>query len=93
VTYWLAEDQFTRHARRKQQMRILVRHTKTGSYFQGLGTWTDDPDEAYDFRFKDRAIQHIKTWDLNEVELVFAFSDPVSITPVALDRVASRCVV
>jgi hypothetical protein len=73
-------------------MRTLVRQTQTGSYFQGPDRWTDDPDRAYDFRFMDRAVRHIETWDLREVELVFAFSDPVSMTTVALDNASSRCV-
>jgi hypothetical protein len=71
-------------------MRTLLRHTQTGFYFQGPGKWTDDPEEAYDFRFIDRAVGYIQTWDLAEVELVFACSDPVSITPVAF--VEARCI-
>jgi hypothetical protein len=71
-------------------MRTLVRQIQTGSYFQGPDRWTEDLDRAYDFRFMDRAVQHIETWDLSDVELVFAFSDPVSITTVALDKAASR---
>jgi hypothetical protein len=73
-------------------MRTLLRHIQTGSYFQGPGRWTDDPDAAYDFRFIDRATQFIETWDLREVEMVFAFSDPVLITTRDFDKTASRCV-
>jgi len=39
----------------------------------------------------DRAVRYIETWDLREVELAFAFSDPVSITMVAFNEAASRC--
>jgi len=50
-------------------MRTLLRHTQTGAYFQGPDRWTDDPEGAYDFRFIDRAVRYIETWDLREVEL------------------------
>jgi hypothetical protein len=73
-------------------MRTLLRHTQTGSYFQGPGKWTDDPEGAYDFRFIDRAVRYIETWDLREVELVFACGDPVSITMLAFNEVAPHCV-
>jgi len=72
-------------------MRTLLRHKQTASYFQGPDRWTDDPEGAYDFRFIDRAVRYIETWDLREVELAFAFSDPVSITMVAFNEAASRC--
>jgi len=63
-----------------------------GCYFQGPGRWTEDSDEAYDFKFVDRALEYTKTWELTEVELVFAFSDPVSITAVALHKAAARSI-
>ena len=72
-------------------MRTLLRHIETRFYFQGPERWTADPDKAYDFRFVDRALRYIETWDLKEVELAFAFSDPISITPLALDKTAARC--
>jgi hypothetical protein len=71
-------------------MRTLLRHTQTGFYFQGPGRWTDDPEGAYDFRFIDRAVRYIETWDLREVELAFASSDPLSITMVAFAEAAPR---
>jgi len=55
-------------------MRTLLRHTQMGCYFQGPGRWTEDSDEAYDFKFVDRALEYTKTWELTEVELVFAFT-------------------
>ena len=61
-------------------MRTLLRHKQSGTYFRGPDRWTDDPEEAYDFRFVERAVQYIETWHLDNVEMVFAFSDPVLIT-------------
>ena len=72
-------------------MRTLLRDMQTGSYFQSPGIWTDDPEGAYDFRFTDRAVHYIETWDLREVELEFVCSDPFSITMVAFNVAASRC--
>ena len=67
-------------------MRTLLRNKQSGAYFRGLDRWTDDPEEAYDFRFVQRAAQYIETWHLDNVELVFAFSDPVSITTMVQDK-------
>ncbi len=71
-------------------MRTLLRHTGTGLYFQGLDKWTSNPDRAYDFRFIDRAVQFVATWDVTEVELAFAFDDPQSITTVPLEKAPLR---
>ena len=54
-------------------MKTLLRHTRTGLYYQGRDKWTNDPDQALDFRFIDRALTYIRTWQLKEVELAFAF--------------------
>jgi hypothetical protein len=67
-------------------MRTLLRHKQSGTYFRGPDRWTDDPEEAYDFRFVQRAAQYIETWHLDNVELVFAFSGPVSITTMVQDK-------
>ena len=56
-------------------MRTLLRHTRTRLYFQGPDRWTDNPEHAYDFRFTERALQYVATWDLTEVELAFVFED------------------
>jgi hypothetical protein len=70
-------------------MRTLLRHKQSGAYFRGPDSWTDDPEEAFDFRFVERAEQYIETWHLDNVELVFAFNDPVSITTTRLDKPAA----
>ncbi len=67
-------------------MKTLLRHTRTALYFQSPSSWTTDPHNAYDFRFIDRAIQYVETWDLKEVELAFAFDDPHSVTTLPLDK-------
>jgi hypothetical protein len=71
-------------------MRTLLRHAGTGLFFQGAGKWTHNPEKAYDFHFIDRALQYVDTWELKEVELAFAFDDPVSVTTVPLQATAVR---
>jgi hypothetical protein len=67
-------------------MRTLLRHTRTGLYFRGLDQWTSNPQLAYDFHFIDNALPYIQAWELKEVELVFAFDDPLSLTTVPLAK-------
>jgi hypothetical protein len=56
-------------------MRTLLRHTETGLYFQGPEKWTANPESAYDFHFVERA-QHLSgAWELENVEVAFAFED------------------
>jgi len=56
-------------------MKTLLRHRRTGLYFQGPKRWTSNPQQAFDFRFADRAVHYVETWELKEVELAFAFDD------------------
>jgi hypothetical protein len=65
-------------------MRTLLKHTRTGLYFQGPDRWTDNPEHAYDFRFTGRALQYVATWDLTEVELAFEFEDAQMVTTASL---------
>ncbi len=71
-------------------MKTLLRHTRTGLFFKGPDTWVTNPHTAYDFRFIDRAVQYVETWELKEVELAFAFEEPYTITTVAIHRTATR---
>lgn len=69
-------------------MKTLLRHTRTGLFFQGPTRWTEDPERAYDFRFSERALQYVATWNLKEVELAFAFEDTHTVTSASLARSA-----
>jgi hypothetical protein len=69
-------------------MKTLLRHTRTGLYFQGPDKWTSNPQSAYDFRFVDRALQYVEIWELKQVELAFSFEDPHSVTMVSCDKTA-----
>jgi hypothetical protein len=65
----------------------LLRDTRTGLYFQAAEKWTDKPSRACDFHFIDRALPFVETWGLQDVELVFGFKEPDSVTTVC--RMAS----
>jgi len=67
-------------------MKTLLRHTRTGLYFQGPDRWTDDPERAYDFHFNERALQYVATWDLKEVELAFGFEEAHAIASASSSR-------
>lgn len=67
-------------------MKTLLRHTRTGLYFQGPDRWIDNPHRACDFRFIDRALQYAVLWDLADVELAFAFEENQSVTTAPLQR-------
>jgi hypothetical protein len=69
-------------------MRTLLRHTRTGLYFQGTDQWTNEPQMAYDFRFTDFARQYLRAWGMEDVEVAFAFEDPHALTMVSLDSAA-----
>ena len=65
-------------------MRTLLKHTRTGLFFQGPERWVDSPERAYDFRFTERALQYVATWDIKEVELAFEFEDTRSLATATL---------
>jgi hypothetical protein len=71
-------------------MRTLLRHTRTGQFFQAPEKWTENPALAYDFRFIDLAAQYVKTWELKDVELAFSFYNVDSVTTAPLQQ-AGAC--
>lgn len=70
----------------KAVMRTLLRHTETGLYLQGPEKWTANAESAYDFRFLDRAQQFVRIWELEKVEVAFAFEDSQSISTIQFGR-------
>jgi hypothetical protein len=66
-------------------MRTLLRHTETGLFLQGAGKWTETTERAYDFRFIERARHFVRLWELENVEVAFAFEDSPSISTLSLE--------
>jgi hypothetical protein len=56
-------------------MRILLQHTRTGLYLKGLGNWTANPYEAFDFQHSQRAIDFARQHSLSGVQIAIRFID------------------
>jgi hypothetical protein len=69
-------------------MKTLLRKSSNGLFFQGPDKWTSDPAQALNFKMIDRALEFVRQWNLQDVELAFAFDDLSKITRVPLDKIA-----
>ena len=67
-------------------MKTLLRKVSTGLYFQGPDKWTSNPGQAHNFKMIDRALQFIKKWNLQDVEVAFAFEDRGSVKRVPIEK-------
>jgi len=67
-------------------MRTLLRKTSTGLFFQGPGRWTGDPAAALNFKSIDRALEFIRTWKLQEMELAFGFQGQPAVRRVPMEE-------
>jgi len=68
-------------------MKTLLRNMTTGLYFQGPDKWTGNAAEARDFKAIDRAIEFIRTWKLDGVELAFTFRGTNKVTSMPVERI------
>ena len=50
-------------------MRVLLRSTKTGKFFQAPGRWTERPEEAKDFETRRLATNAAFEIGFEEIEL------------------------
>jgi len=57
-------------------MKVVLRSTQTGHYFQLSKQWTHDSHEALDFGHIDRAIKTACEARLEGVEVVCIFEQP-----------------
>ena len=69
-------------------MKTLLRKSSNGLFFEGPDKWTSDPAQALNFKMIDRALEFVRQWNLQDVELAFAFDDLSKITRVPLDKIA-----
>lgn len=56
-------------------MRILLRHTKTGKYYQTPAIWTDHAEQATSFGSSGEAILAAYEKKFKDVEILLAFED------------------
>ncbi len=56
-------------------MRILLQHARTQLYFRGLGDWTANPYDAFDFQHSQKAIDLAHDHGLTGVQIAVRFND------------------
>jgi hypothetical protein len=56
-------------------MKILLQHARTQLYFRGLGDWTANPFEAFDFQHSRRATDFAHQNGLSGVQIAVRFFD------------------
>jgi hypothetical protein len=57
-------------------MKILLQHSRTQLYLRGLGDWTPDPNQAYDFGHSQRAIDFAREHYIAGAQIAVKFVDP-----------------
>jgi hypothetical protein len=65
-------------------MRTLLRRVSSGLYFQGADQWTDDPEQARNFKSIDHALEFIRKWKLRGIELAFNFHNSPGVRTVSV---------
>jgi hypothetical protein len=56
-------------------MKILLQHSRTQLYLRGLGDWTANAQEAYDFQHSQKAIDFARHHALPGVQIAVRFID------------------
>jgi len=56
-------------------MKILLQHARTRLYFRGLGDWTANPQEAFDFQHSRKAIDFAHVNGITGVQIAVKFFD------------------
>jgi len=67
-------------------MKTILKDISTGLFFKGPGQWTVDPTEARDFKLIDRALEFIRQYRLNRVQVVFAFANRQEVVSVPREK-------
>ena len=58
-----------------QFMKILLQHARTRLYLRGLGNWTANHHEGFDFQHSQKAIDFARQHSLNSVQIAVKFID------------------
>ena len=61
---------------RRAFMKILLQHSRTQLYLRGLGDWTPDANQAYDFGHSQRAIDFAREHYIAGAQIAVKFVDP-----------------
>ena len=76
-------------------MRILLQHARTRLYLRGLGDWTANPYDAFDFQHSQKAIDYARDHKISGVQIAVRFFDSdvdeiAPLPPIAPGASASR---
>ena len=56
-------------------MRILLQHARTRLYLRGLGDWTANPQDGFDFQHSQKAVDFAHQHALTGVQIAVKFID------------------
>ena len=56
-------------------MRILLQHARTRLYLRGLGDWTANPQDGFDFQHSQKAVDFAHQHALSGVQIAVKFID------------------
>jgi hypothetical protein len=56
-------------------MKILLQHARTQLFFRGLGDWTANPFDAFDFQHSQKAIDFAQEHRIQGVQIAVKFID------------------
>jgi len=56
-------------------MKILLQHARTQLYFRGLGDWTANAFDAFDFQHSQKAIAFAQEHNIPGVQIAVKFID------------------
>jgi len=59
-----------------ESMRVFIRNTQTGWYYQEPSQWTPDQETACDLRQVARAVERIFEAHLENVEILLSYDEP-----------------
>ena len=59
-----------------ESMKVFIRSTKNGWYYQEPSNWTPDQGAASDLKQVARAVEHIFHTRLEDVEILLSYDEP-----------------
>jgi hypothetical protein len=70
------EDESAAAGMRSESMKVFLRNTQTGWYYQEPSKWTPAQEEALDLAQVARAVERIFEAHLQDVEILLCYDDP-----------------
>ena len=65
-------------------MRVLLRKTANGFYYQDAGKWVTNPEKGFDFGSIDQAMEYAGKISAEDMELALAFDSSNLISAVSM---------